>query len=107
MKSAFGTAFGASGSQIGSGSVRDRIICGGTAMQPRWLKLKDASEYASLGQKRLVQLALDGVIRGFKDPDSGRSEWIFDRISIDEYRMNQADPAKEKAKVLKLMEGVQ
>ena len=75
-------------------------------MQARWLKLKIASEYSSIGQKRLVQLALDGVITGFKDPDSGRSEWIFDRYSIDDYQLNQADPAQEKARVLKIMEGV-
>lgn len=75
-------------------------------MEPRWLKLKDASKWSAIGQKRLVQLAMDGVIRGFQDPDSGRSEWIFDRYSIDDYRLNQADPAQDKAKVLKLMEGV-
>ena len=75
-------------------------------MEPRWLKLKDASKWSAIGQKRLVQLALDGVVTGFKDPDSGRSEWIFDRYSIDDYRLGQADPHQDKAKVLKLMEGI-
>jgi hypothetical protein len=75
-------------------------------MEPRWLKLKDASKWSAIGQKRLVQLALDGVIRGFKDPESGRSEWIFDRYSIDLYRMNQADPLKEEVKALQVINGL-
>lgn len=76
------------------------------AVPPRWLKLKAAAEWSSLGQKRLIALAEEGTIRGFQDPDSGRNEWIFDRLSIDEYRMNQADPAQDRARVVELMRGV-
>jgi hypothetical protein len=57
---------------------------------PRWLKLKVAAEYSAIGQKRLIELAEMGHVRGFKDPDSGRSDWIFDRFSLDTYRESQA-----------------
>ncbi len=57
---------------------------------PRWLRLREAARYSSVGEKRLVQLAKDAKVRGFQDPDSARSEWIFDRYSLDEYRENQS-----------------
>ena len=57
---------------------------------PRWLKLKDATLYSAIGINRLVSLAEDGTIRGFKDPDSKRGDWIFDRDSLDQYREGQA-----------------
>ena len=56
---------------------------------PRWLSLKQAAEYAHLGQKRLKQLACEGLITGGQDPDSGRGDWIFDRDSLDSYRLSQ------------------
>ena len=62
---------------------------------PRWLKLKDAARYAAMGQKRLIQLAKDGVIVGFSDPDHGNHHWIFDRYSIDGYREAQAAASAE------------
>jgi len=55
--------------------------------QPRWLKLKQAVLYANIGQKRLKALADDGEIVGYQDPDSKRGDWIFDKNSIDEYRL--------------------
>ena len=58
-------------------------------MTPRWAKLRDAAKYASIGHKRLIALAESGIIKGFKDPDSGRSDWIFDILSIDAYRESQ------------------
>jgi hypothetical protein len=70
------------------------------------MKLRQASQWSSIGIKRLKSLAESGVIIGFQDPDAGTGEWIFDRYSIDEYRLRQADPAQDRAKVLKLMEGV-
>ena len=57
------------------------------AFQPRWLKLKQASAYASIGQKKLKTLADDGEIIGYPDPDSKRGDWVFDRKSIDHYRL--------------------
>ncbi len=72
----------------------------------RWISLKDAAHYSHIGQKRLVALAESGDVTGFRDPDSGRGDWIFDRESIDKYRMNQADPANDRARVIELMRGV-
>jgi hypothetical protein len=51
----------------------------------------------------LKQLAADGAVKGFKDPDDGRNGWIFARYSLDKYRQNQ-DPDKElDQKVLDIM----
>jgi len=76
-------------------------------MSPRWLKLKAACEYASMNDKRLVELAKAGVVRGYKDPDTKRGDWIFDRLSLDDYRESplkgQITP-KMKAKMI--MEGI-
>lgn len=57
---------------------------------PRWLKLRDAVAYSAIGENRIVQMAEAGRIVGFRDPDSGRNDWIFDRDSIDAYREAQA-----------------
>lgn len=73
-------------------------------IQPRWLRLKDAARYSALGEKRLVSLAKEGLIREYQDRTSRRGikgaasrngeivgEWIFDRLSLDEYRLAQAE----------------
>lgn len=60
-----------------------------TRITPRWMKLTDAALYSALGQKKLIALAEEGIIRGFRDPDSGRHDWIFDQESLDEYREGQ------------------
>ena len=60
-------------------------------IQPRWLKLIDACRYSGIGKARIKRLAKDGAIRGFVDPDDKRDTWLFDRESIDEYRLKQAD----------------
>jgi len=72
----------------------------------RWISLKEAARYSNIGQKRLISLAESSVVVGFKDPDSGRGDWVFDRESLDEYRLNQADPSRDRDKVLRLMQGV-
>ena len=54
---------------------------------PRWLKLSAAAKYSGYGVARLKTLALDGYIRGYQDPESTRGDWIFDKESIDEYRL--------------------
>ncbi len=66
---------------------------------PRWMTLKQACFYASIGEKRLIELAKQGIVRGGQDKDSGKKNWIFDRESIDEYRMGQmlSDNARKKA----------
>jgi hypothetical protein len=61
---------------------------------PRWMDLKTAAWYSSIGQKRLKELAGSGVVYGYQDPDDGRNGWIFDRESIDRYRMSHTNKAK-------------
>ena len=59
-------------------------------IQPRWLKLRDACTYSAMGKGRIKALAQEGQITGFPDPESARGDWIFDRLSLDAYRENQA-----------------
>ncbi len=66
-------------------------------ISPRWLKLKEATRYSAIGKNRLKQLAQAGDIVGFSDPDSGRGDWVFDRYSLDQYRMNQVGYLEQKA----------
>lgn len=61
----------------------------------RWIKLIPAAEYSALGKARLKELAKKGIIRGFSDPDSKRGDWIFDRESLDKYRLRQAPESIE------------
>ena len=68
-----------------------------THILPRWLKLKEACRYSAIGKDRLKKLALAGEIIGYSDPDSGRGDWIFDRESLDQYRLNQAGYLEQKA----------
>ena len=82
------------------------IIPEQASVDARWISLKEAAQYSNIGQKRLISLAESSAVVGFKDPDSGRGDWVFDRESLDEYRLNQADPSREREKVLRLMRGV-
>lgn len=72
---------------------------------PRWLKLKEATEYGRIGKARLIDLAVSGVIRGAQDPDSKRKDWIFDRYSIDEYREGQMTHVGITEKALAILHG--
>ena len=69
----------------------------------RWIKLKEATQYASMGKARLINLALIGVIRGVQDPDSKRGDWIFDRLSIDHYREAQMNQFSAREKALEIL----
>lgn len=73
---------------------------------PRWLKLTQATKWAAMGKSRLISLAESGAVVGFRDPESDRGDWIFDRYSIDEYRLSQANPADERRRALKILEGI-
>jgi len=72
----------------------------------RWLSLKQAAEYSSIGQKRLILLARQGRIKGYQDPDTGRHNWIFDRLSIDAYRERQAPSATPKQKAIDILKTI-
>ena len=56
--------------------------------------------YSSIGRDRLKRLALTGEIIGYSDPDSKRGDWIFDRESLDQYRLNQIGHLEIKACVI-------
>ncbi len=73
---------------------------------PRWLRLKEAAWYSRIGKQRLIALANEGYIKGFQDPDSGRGDWIFDRLSLDEYRDNQAGKDNKKILVISKRDGI-
>ncbi len=62
-------------------------IAGKINFSPRWLKLSAAAKYSSINAKRLKLLAESGHIVGYQDPDTTRGDWIFDRESIDQYRL--------------------
>ena len=70
----------------------------------RWMKLRIAATYVGINKDRLKQLAESGEIRGYPDPDNQRGDWIFDRNSLDEYRVNQRKEFE--SKVLALSRGL-
>lgn len=72
----------------------------------RWLTLKEAAEYSAIGKHRLIAMARDGRIKGFQDDDSGRHEWIFDRLSIDTFRENQGVKVTYREKALAILKEV-
>jgi hypothetical protein len=59
------------------------------SVQPRWMKLKQAAAYSSIGEKELIRLAKEKQITGGQDKTLKTKQWVFDRQSIDEYRSNQ------------------
>jgi hypothetical protein len=61
------------------------------------MRLKQAAFYSSIGKQQLIHLARNGHIKGFQDPDDKRQVWIFDRLSLDEYRESQAQKDYQKA----------
>lgn len=78
---------------------------------PRWLGLDEAAEYAGLGRDRLKALACERKVVGFPDPEDRRGgnrktgkpsegRWIFDRESLDAYRLEQAGLGPVKKAVL-------
>lgn len=74
-------------------------------MQARWIKLREATKYSAIGKARLISLALSGVIRGAKDTDSKCGDWIFDRLSLDEYREAQMSHTYIQEKALAILNG--
>jgi len=65
-------------------------------MEPRWLNIKNAICYSGMGRDRLKKLAVAGEIKGFQDIED-HDKWIFDRLSLDQYRENQAGNIELKA----------
>jgi len=73
-----------------AGEIAKLIIPMTMPSWPRWLSLKMAAEYSQYGQKKLIELATARKIRGFQDSELKTGPWIFDKESIDTYRMEQA-----------------
>jgi hypothetical protein len=76
------------------------------ALHKRWLTLKEAAYYSSIGKSRLISMAKEGTVKGFQDTDSGRREWIFDILSIDTYRERQSTIPTYHEKALAILSGV-
>jgi hypothetical protein len=70
----------------------------------RWMKLRHAATYVGINKDRLKRLAETGEIVGYPDPDNGRGDWIFDRDSLDAYRLDQQRDFQNK--VLELSRGL-
>lgn len=66
--------------------------------QPRWLSTAQATKYARIGKNKVKRLAQEGKIRGYPDEESGRGDWIFDRLSLDKYRMAPLEMSNAKKK---------
>lgn len=67
----------------------------------RWLKLSQATKYSCYGKDRLKKLAINNLIKGYQDPESKRGDWIFDKESIDEFRIGHM--AEHNQKVLSIL----
>jgi hypothetical protein len=74
-----------------------------TSLQLRWFKLKAAVQYSGIARERLKRLAKEGRIQGYKCPESGRGDWYFDRISIDQYHEHQIEISSPKQIVLDIL----
>jgi len=73
------------------------------SLQPRWFKLKAAVQYSGIARERLKRLAKEGRIQGYKCSESGRGDWYFDRISIDQYHEHQIEISSPKQIVLDIL----
>ena len=79
---------------------------GSHSLWPRWLKLKQAARYSSIGKNKLIELAKPKIVVGFQDPDSGRKDWIFDKFSLDAYRESQSHVFNPRQKALDILSTV-
>ncbi|MCB2189487.1 MAG: hypothetical protein KQJ78_23970 [Deltaproteobacteria bacterium] len=72
---------------------RAEITAAVAPIQPRWLRLADAVRYSGLSKSRLMDLAQGREIVGGQDDGDrrgkGEGTWVFDRESIDAWRMRQ------------------
>lgn len=75
-------------------------------MEKRWLSLKEAAKYSSIGEGRLVRMVEEGSIKGCQDEGHGRAAWILDKLSIDTYYENQMSGPTIRERTLAIMNGV-
>ena len=69
----------------------------------RWLTLREAAAYSSIGESRLIRMAKEGTVKGFQDLGDGRRGWIFDRLSIDHYRESWATQPTYRERALEIL----
>ncbi len=58
------------------------------AQPPRWLKIRQAVEYAGMSRNSLMRLIEADSIKARKRPVGG---WVVDRTSIDEYNAGSGE----------------
>lgn len=75
-------------------------------MEKRWLTLKEAAKYSSIGLNRLQKMAQSGEVRACQDENDGRRRWIFDRESLDLYYMVQMSGPSRREKVLAVLKDI-
>lgn len=90
-----------SGQSASRPTADNHVQAQAAAPWPRWLRLTEAVRYSGLGKDRLKSLARSGRIVGFPDPEdqrgrTGKGVWVFDRESLDAFRLGQAglEPVK-------------
>ena len=53
---------------------------------PRWLRMRQAVQYAGVGKTEMLRLLKSGNIAGYQRNDRG--DWVVDRKSIDQYHLD-------------------
>jgi len=75
-------------------------------MDKRWLNLIEAATYSSIGRHRLKEMAYAGIVKACRDLGHGRNQWIFDRLSIDQYFEHQMVMASSEKKAGAIIRGI-
>jgi len=56
---------------------------------PRWITLKQATQYCNIGKQHLINLVKNQEIHGFQDLSLKKRPWRLDKESIDTYMEGQ------------------
>lgn len=75
-------------------------------MDKRWLNLIEAAKYSSIGRHRLKAMAHTGAVKACQDQGDGRSGWIFDRLSLDQYFESQMVMATAEKRARAIIRGI-
>ena len=71
----------------------------------RWLTIREASKYCPYGQKKLIELIKDRIIKGGQLRDN-KDTWFIDRESLDEHLNGQCLKDDTREKVLDFIRSV-
>ena len=70
---------------------------------PRWLRMRQAVQYAGVGKTEMLRLLRSGDIAGYQRNDRG--DWIVDKDSIDKH--HEVNMGQDRKKfVAELLEGL-